>query len=456
MSIIPNSIEARDVASVFHGYTNLRAHLQHGPLVMERGEGIYVYDNADKRYIEGMAGLWSVGLGFSEERLIDAAVAQMRKLPFYHNFTSKSHAPQVELAERLVSLAPVPMSKAYFANSGSEANDSAYKMIRYRANAMGTPERKKVISRLRAYHGITYAAASLTGLPNNHKSFDLPIDGIFHTTCPHHWREGRKGESEEAFATRLAEELEELILREGPETIAAFWGEPVMGAGGVVVPPSTYWQKIQAILKKYDILLVVDEVITAFGRTGKMFACETFGIDPDIIVVSKQLSSSYMPISALIVNERVFEPIAYESNRIGTFGHGFTAGGHPVAAAVSVEVLNILEERRIVDQVAETGNYFLEQLHGLADHSLVGEVRGVGLLAALELVTSKESKTALETPGKLGGMVNAAMQENGLISRAMIDAMAFCPPMIIDRNQIDDLIAITRKSLDAVANQLGL
>ena len=332
---MPNSIEARDIAYHLHAYTNAQKHAEVGPFVVDRGEGIYVFDKAGNRYIEGLAGLWSVGLGFSEPRLVEAATRQMAKLPFYHNFAHRSHEPVIDLAEKLVLMMPVPMSKAFFTNSGSEANDTALKLIWYRANAMGQPQKKKVIAREKGYHGVTIASASLTGLPVNHQSFDLPIAGVLRTGNPHFWRAAEPGESEEAFASRRAQELEQLILAEGPDTIAAFFGEPVMGAGGVIVPPATYWQKIQEVLKKYDILLVADEVICGFGRTGNMFGSETYGIRPDIMVLSKQLSSSYLPISALVANERVIAPIVEESGRRGTLGHGFTAGGHPVAAAVA-------------------------------------------------------------------------------------------------------------------------
>lgn len=345
MDAQPNSPEARDIRYHMHAYTNMRRHQEVGPLIIEKGDGIYVEDNTGKRYIEAMAGLWSVAVGFSEPRLVEAATRQMKQLPFYHNFTHKSHSVVIDLAEKLVTMAPVPMSKAFFTNSGSEANDTAMKMIWYRSNALGQPQRKKIISRKRGYHGVTIASASLTGLPNNQISFDLPIANVLHTSCPHYWREALPGESEDQFTTRLADDLEKLILAEGPETVAAFIGEPVMGAGGVVVPPAGYWEKIQAVLAKYDILLVADEVICGFGRTGEMFGSQTMGMRPDIIVMSKQLSSSYLPISALMINERVFEPMADESNRIGTFGHGFTAGGHPVAAAVALENIRLIEER---------------------------------------------------------------------------------------------------------------
>ncbi|KAJ0340576.1 hypothetical protein COL154_014172, partial [Colletotrichum chrysophilum] len=271
MSMQPNSVEARDIAYQLHAYTNARKQEEAGSLVIERGEGIYVYDNAGKRYIEGMAGLWSVAVGFGEKRLAGVAQRQMEQLPYYHTFSQKTQGPSVDLAEKLIGMAPVPMSKVHFTNSGSEANDTMVKLVRYRSNALGKPEKKKIISRFKGYHGVTLASASLTGLPNNHRSFDLPMDGILHTTCPHYRTGARPGESEAAFVERCAAELDEMIQSEGPDTIAAFIGEPVMGAGGVIVPPDGYWQAIQTVLKKYDILLVADEVICGFGRTGEMF-----------------------------------------------------------------------------------------------------------------------------------------------------------------------------------------
>jgi 4-aminobutyrate--pyruvate transaminase len=448
MSMLPNSQEARDVAYQLHPYTNARTHQQNGPLVIERGEGPYVFDASGKRYLEAMAGLWSVALGFNEKRLVEAAHRQMRALPFYHVFSAKSHGPSIDLAEKLVGLAPVPMSKVFFTNSGSEANDTVLKLIAYRSNALGQPQRKKVISRMRAYHGVTIASASLTGLPNNHRSFDLPLPNVLHTGSPHFYKDGQAGESEEAFATRRAEELEAMIVREGPDTIAAFFGEPVMGAGGVIVPPATYWDKIQQVLQRYDILLVADEVICGFGRTGKMFGCDTYNIKPDAIVVSKQITSSYFPFSAVLMNERMFEPIADESNKIGVLGHGFTGGGHPVGAAVALENLKIIEERGLVAHAAETGTYLQARLHQLSGDSLVGEVRGVGMIAAIELVLDKQRKTAAATPGAVGGIVSRMLQERGVISRNMLDAIAICPPLIVSKGQIDELVDTIAGVLD--------
>ncbi|MGI9350240.1 MAG: aspartate aminotransferase family protein [Rhizobiaceae bacterium] len=456
MNHMPNSSEARDIAYHFHSYTNAIAHAEVGPLIIERGEGVHVYDNNGKRYIEAMAGLWSAALGFSEERLVKAAAEQMQKLPFYHNFTHKSHDKAIDLAEKLISLAPVPMSKVFYTNSGSEANDTVLKMIWYRSNALGLPEKKKIISRIRGYHGVTLASGSLTGLPNNHKSFDMPIDRILHTSCPHFWREGQDGETEEQFATRCAGELEAMILEEGPETVAAFIGEPVMGAGGVVVPPATYWEKIQAVLNKYDILLIADEVICGFGRTGEMFGCNTYDIKPDVMVMSKQITSSYAPFSAFMINDRFYEPIAEETGRIGVLGHGFTGAGHPVGAAVALENIKIIEERDLVTKTKENSELLLSGLHKLSDHPVVGEVRGVGMVAAVELVTDKKAKTAGEYPGQMGAMANMALQENGVISRNAMDAIALCPPLIIEKSEINDLLGALEKSFDQVQSQLGL
>ena len=455
MSLRPNSPEARDAAYHMHSYTNARALEKDGPMIIESGEGIRVTDSNGKSYIEGMAGLWSVAVGFNESRLVDAAADQMRKLPYYHNFTARSHGPVIDLAEKLIGMAPVPMSKVFFTNSGSEANDTIVKLIWYRSNALGKPEKKKIISRMRGYHGVTALSASLTGLPYNHMSFDLPFPGILHTTCPHYWKEGQDGESEEDFATRCAADLEAMIQAEGPDTIAAFIGEPVMGAGGVVVPPATYWEKIQEVLAKYDILLIADEVICGFGRTGKMFGCETFGIKPDVLTMSKQISSSYFPFSAFMINERVYEPIADESNRIGVLGHGYTGAAHPVGAAVALENLKIIEERNLVENAATVGAVLRKGLAGFADHPLVGEVRGVGMIAALELAAPADKAEEFAV-GALGAKMAALMIENGMISRNMGDAMGFCPPLISTEADAAEMISIVGKSLESLtADILG-
>ena len=455
MNIIPNSMEARDIAFHMHGYTNAIQHQSVGPLVIDRGEGVHVFDIHGHKYIEAMAGLWSVALGFSEKRLVKAAADQMEKLPFYHNFTHKSHGPVIELAEQLISMAPVEMSKVFFTNSGSEAIDTALKMIWYRSNAMGKPEKKKIIVRDRSYHGVTIAGGCLTSLPFNHKSFDLIVPHVLRLTCPHHYKEAQPDEDEATFATRLAEELEAVIEAEGADTIAAFFAEPVQGAGGVVVPADTYWEKIQAVLKKHDILFVADEVICGFGRTGNMFGTQTYKLQPDMMTLSKQLSSSYLPCSALLINDRVFEPVAEESDRIGVFGHGFTAGGHPVPAAVALETLKIIEDRDLVAHAGEMGAKLRSGLAKFKDHPLVGEVRGVGLVAALELVTDKATKKALDAPGKLGGMVNGEIQNAGVICRNIADAIAICPPLIIQPGEVEDLLSRLAAALDTAHSKMA-
>ncbi|MEM7731621.1 MAG: aspartate aminotransferase family protein [Pseudomonadota bacterium] len=446
MTLAPNSAEARDIAYHFHSYTNAMAHADQGPQIMENAEGVYVFDNQGNRYIEAMAGLWSVAVGFGEKRLIGAATAQMEKMAYYHNFAHRAHPAVIDLAEKLVSMAPVPMSKAFFTNSGSEANDTVMKMLWYRSNALGMPQKKKFISRLRGYHGVTIASASLTGLPYNHASFDLPIEGVLHTTCPHYWKEGQEGESEDEFATRCAEDLDALIQTEGPDTIAAFFAEPVMGAGGVVVPPATYWEKVQAVLAKYDIIFVADEVINGFGRTGNMFGSQTYDLKPDVMVLSKQITSSYVPFSAILVNDRFYGPIAEESGRIGVLGHGFTGAGHPVGAAVALENIAIIEERGLVEKAAETGAYFRDTLAQFQSHDFVGETRGVGLIAALQL-----DHPELEVkPGVMGAAMGKELYARGVISRPMIDAMAFCPPLVIEREQIDVVIDTVEQGLEAL------
>jgi 4-aminobutyrate--pyruvate transaminase len=456
-----NSNAVRDVASVLHPYTDGRAHQKNGPLVITRGKGVRVWDDQGRDYIETVAGLWCASLGFDNERLVQAAMRQMRELPFYHGFTGRSHEPQIELAEMLLERAPLasdgrPMSKAFFANSGSEANDSAIKMIWYFNNAIGRPRKKKIISRIKGYHGVTIASASLTGLPNNHKLFDLPIAGILHAATPHHYHGARPGESEEDFATRLAEELDAMIEREDPETVAAFFAEPIMGAGGVILPPAGYFEKIQAVLKKHDVLLVADEVICGFGRTGSYWGCQSFGIRPDILTCAKALSSSYLPISAVLVNERVFEGLADGSASVGTFGHGFTYSGHPVPAAVAVETLKIYDEMDLVGHVRSVAPALKDGMRArFADHPLVGEVRGIGLIGAIELVEDKAARRNFDPARKVAIRATGIAERHGLIMRALPgDGLAFSPPLIISRAEIEEMLDRVARTLDDLAVEL--
>jgi 4-aminobutyrate--pyruvate transaminase len=363
----------------------------------------------------------------------------MRKLPYYHTFTQKVADVTVDLAEKLIAIAPVPMSKVFFCNSGSEANDSVVKMVWFYNNALGRPEKKKIIARHGGYHGVTVAAASLTGLPLNHKDFDLPIANILHADNPQYYRFGKPGESEEQFATRMAESLEALIQKEGPETVAAFIAEPVMGAGGVIIPPATYFEKIQAVLKKHDILFIADEVICGFGRTGNMFGTQTYKLQPDIITMAKALSSAYLPIAAVMINHRVYDAISEHTGKLGSFAHGFTYSGHPVSAAVALETLKIYEERDIVGQVRAQSPGFAKGIQRFKDHPLVGETRSVGLIGAIELVRDKQTKEIFDPKLGVPAYCVKRAQEHGLIIRAIVNSIAFCPPLVSTGEEIAEM-----------------
>jgi len=449
----------RDIASTIHPYTNLKVHESEGPLVITEGEGVFVRDEDGKKYLEGLAGLWNASLGFSERRLAEAAYRQMQKLPFYHTFAHKSIDIGIELAEKLLSIAPVPMSKVFFTNSGSEANDTVVKLVWYYNNAAGRPRKKKIISRTKAYHGVTVASASLTGLPNNHRDFDLPIANILHVECPHFYRFGLPGETEEAFAGRMADLLEQRILREDPETVAAMIAEPIMGAGGVLLPPVTYFDKIQAVLKKYDILFIADEVICGFGRTGEMWGSTTYGLKPDMITSAKGLSSGYLPIGAVMVSDAIYQALVRQSEKIGVFSHGFTYSGHPVTSAVALETLKTYEQDDILSHVRRVAPLMQAGLRRFADHPLVGEVRGIGLIGAVELVADKSTKASFNPAEAVGPFLVKRGHHHGLILRALGDSIAFCPPLIINEAEIDLMLerfALALNDTLAMARERGL
>ncbi len=444
-----NSIyEEKDIAFHLHSFTNLKTHESTGPLVIENGEGVYLIDSSGRRYLDGMASLWCCALGYNEPRLIEAAHEQLRRLPYSHTFRGRSHEKLIDLAEKLVSMVPGRMSKVFFANSGSEANDTAMKLAWYYNNARGKPEKTKIIARKGGYHGTTIATASLSGQGNLHRNFNLPIPGIFYTDCPHYYRYGEGDESEEEFASRLAQNLDDLIVAEGPATVAAFIAEPVMGTGGVIVPPQTYFQKVQAVLRKYDILFIADEVICGFGRTGNMFGSTTFGIEPDMITLAKSLSSAYFPISALLVSGPIYRAMVENSDKIGIFGHGFTYSGHPVGAAIALEAIRIYEERDIVGHVAEVGSVFQEGLQALASHPIVGEARGIGLMGAIELVANKETKERFNPDLRVGEHLMAKAEEYGLFVRAIGDSIVMAPPLVITEDEILKLLDLLEKALN--------
>lgn len=452
MNKISNSLHAADVAHSIHPYTNARLHEENGPMIMARGDGVRVYDSEGKEYIEGLAGLWSVAVGFSEPRLREAAMKQMDELPYYHSFAHKANETAIRLAETLAEMTPEGLNRAFFTNSGSEANDTVVKMVWFMNNALGRPEKKKFLSRDKAYHGITVASGSLTGLSGNHRDFDLPAIPVTHLTTPHYWRNGADGETEAEFTARLLKELEDTILSEGPETIGAFIGEPVMGAGGVITPPEGYWPGVAEICRKYDILLVADEVINGFGRLGTTFGCEKYGITPDIMVMSKQLTSSYMPLAAIMVSDAVYDAIADNTAKLGTFGHGYTTSGHPVSCAVALENLKIIQERDLVGNAARLEPLFQAKLRELSDHPLVGEARGVGLIGGLELVANKDTKAAFAPAGSMAARVAKNAQEAGLICRNVYETVALCPPLIVTEEDVEIIFARLTLALDQAAD----
>jgi 4-aminobutyrate---pyruvate transaminase len=451
MTFMPNSPEARDIASYIHPQTNPRAHREAGPTIIAKGDGIWVEDSEGNRILDASAGLWCAALGFAaNERLARVAYEQMRKLGYYQTYRGHSNDPTIDLTEKLLKLAPVPMSKVLLQCSGSEANDTAIKLIWYYHHAIGKPEKKKIIGRMSGYHGNTVAAASLSGKPDMHADFGIPLPMMRHTEFPHWYRNRLEGESEEAFATRMAEALETLILAEGPETVAAFFAEPVMGAGGAIVPPRTYFRKIQEVLRRYDVLFVADEVICGFGRTGNWWGSQTFDLRPDMLSCAKALSAAFQPISALLINERIYQAMLVAGDKQGSFAHGYTYSGHPVAAAVALEALRIYEETNIVDHVQSVGPRLIAGLRTLTDHPLVGHADGVGLIAGLELVTDKASRRLFPAEARISSVIDQCARKNGLVVRVIGNRIALSPPLIITAAEVDELLLRLRRTLDDI------
>lgn len=444
----PTDLAALDLERMLHPNTNLAALHRGEPLVLVRGRGVHVWDHRGKQYIEAMAGLWCTTLGYGDDELARTAYEQIKKLSFSHLFTGKSHEPGILLADKLVGMAPFEASRVFFGNSGSDANDTQIKLVWYYNNAVGRPSKKKIIARTKGYHGTTLAAAGLTGLPSFHKLFDVPLPPFLHTDAPYYYRGAAAGESEDDYATRLAASLEQLIEREGPDTVAAFIAEPLMGVGGVLLPPRGYFPKIQAVLEKHDVLLIDDEVITGFGRTGEIWGAQAFGMRPHTLTAAKALSSAYLPISAVVVPEFLYEPMIAASGEVGLFGHGFTYSGHPVAAAVALRVLSIYEERKLYEHVRKVAPQFQAGVSSLASHPLVGDTRGIGLVGACELVKDKSSKTAFDAKPSVGAKCMHLCQERGLIVRAIGDVIALCPPFIVTPAEIDEIFAKLRRGLD--------
>ena len=436
------------MSSIIYPVTNLAAVEQ---LNIVSGKGVYVYDDAGNQYLEGLSGLWCSALGYGNEELIAAINSQLKTLSYSHLFGGRTHPVVMELADKLAAMLPVPDARIFFSNSGSEANDSHIKMLRYYSNAIGKPQKKKIIALDRGYHGVTVASASLTGLPVMHSHFDLPVEalGILRADCPHYFRGKVGDESEDEFVSRLLKNLEKLILEEGAETIAAFIAEPLMGAGGVIVPPEGYLPKVQALLKEHDIFLWADEVICGFGRTGNDFGSTTMGIKPDLMSLAKQLSSAYIPISAAVIPGEMYEAMVDQSVEVGVFGHGYTYTGHPVACAAALKALEIYERDDLFAEAAKMGVHMQSRLQEFAGHELVGEVRGKGLIGAVELVANKETGQAF-SDGRVGAFAQRACQDAGLLLRVVSgSSVAFCPPLIIEEKQIDEMTEKFGRALTA-------
>ena len=446
-----DSWESRDLRSVLHGFTHLGTLREKGPVVMSRGEGIYVEDTHGNRYLEGNSGLWNMVVGFDHAELIEAACEQFRKFPAYHAFFGRVSEPAVSLSEKLLEIAPVPMDKVFFTNSGSEANDTVVKMLWMMHRGLGQPRRRKILSRINAYHGVTAVTASMTG-KDYVGAFGLPLEEFVFTDCPHHWRYAHEGESELEFSARCARNLQSLIEAEGADTIAGFFAEPVMGAGGVLTPPEGYFEAIQPVLKKHDIPLVADEVICGFGRTGNLWGSQTYGIRPDIVVASKCITAGYFPMGAIMVSKAVAEQLDQASEQFEEFPHGFTTAGHPVGCAIAQKAIDIIMNQGVFENVVAVSPYFQQRLRGFASHRHIGEARGVGLMGALELVVDKTGKQPFPPEHPVAEMIANAALDHGLICRPVGQAIVLAPPFIISRDQIDELFDKLEKTLTQVFN----
>jgi L-2,4-diaminobutyrate transaminase len=452
------SLEDMDRQSMFHPFTSIADHEVAGPRVMVRGQGSTLWDNQGRAYLDSMAGLWCVNIGYGRPEVADAIHRQALKLPYYHAFSSMATDAPIELAARLLRMAPDGMARVFFGNSGSDANDTQVKIAWYYNAVRGKPEKRKVIARLRGYHGVTAVAASMTGLPGLHAGFGLPLPGFLHTATPHAYHGQRPDETEAAFVARLAAELDELIVREGPDTVAAFIAEPVMGAGGVIVPPDGYYEAVQEVLRRHDVLFIADEVICGFGRLGTMFGVERMGIRADLMTVAKGITSGYVPLSACIVSQKVWDVLREGSAKFGPFGHGYTYSAHPLAAAAAMANLDVIERDGLVAQAAARGEYLHAKLRAaFGDHPLVGEVRGTGFVAAIELVADKAKREKFDPALKVGPRTARHALDEGLITRGLPagDALSISPPFVMTEAEIDEVVARLQRAVAKTMDELA-
>ncbi|MFG1345176.1 aminotransferase [Xanthobacter autotrophicus DSM 431] len=458
----PLSLDDMDRQSLFHPVTSISDHITSGPVVYTRGDGVRLTDQHGREVIDMGAGLWCVNVGYGRAGLADVAASAMRELSFQHLFGSAASEPAIRLADRLLNLfrreACAPqMARVFFGTSGSDANDTAFKLVRYYNNLLGRPRKKKIISRLGAYHGVSCASGSLTGISAYHKGFDLPLPDVVHVSCPHYYRHGLPGESEAAFAARMVAELRATIEREGPDTIAAFIAEPVMGTGGVVPPPAGYFQGVQKLLAEHDILFIVDEVITGFGRTGSWFGSGKYALEPDIVSLAKGLTSAYFPLSASIVSERVWRVLEATSRTTGAFMHGFTYSGHPVGCAVALANLDIIAGEDLVSRSEKMGRYLLARLReSIGDNPFVGDIRGTGLMVGIEFVADRARRQDFPAEGAAHRLVAKRAQERGVLTRALpfLPVTSFSPPLTVTEAEIDEAVERYAGALGDVLPQL--
>ncbi|SFT85452.1 aspartate aminotransferase family protein [Paraburkholderia aspalathi] len=460
MTINIAEISALDQASVLHPFTQLKdfATGKAGdPTIVETAKGIRIKDATGREYIDGFAGLYCVNIGYGRTEVAEAISRQAHRLAYYHTYAAHTTEELATLSDRLVKMAPGKMSKIFYGMSGSDANETNAKLVWYYNNLRGKPAKKKIISRQRGYHGCSVISGSMTGMSFYHDHMDLPLSGVIHTGVPHHYWGAEKGESEIAFSARRAAELEALIVREGPDTIGAFIGEPVLGTGGITPPPEGYWAAIQAVLRKYDILLIADEVITGFGRTGAMFGSEKYGVEPDLITVAKGLTSAYFPLSGSIVSDKVYRVLEDGADKVGAFSHGYTYSGHPIGAAAANAVLDIVEKEDLPANARHVGAYFQDRLDTeFAKLPIVGEVRGVGLMGAVEFVSDPANKVRFDPHLKVGARVSKAARDRGLIARAMPhgDILGFAPPLVTTKDEIDEIVDIASAAVRQVMDEL--
>lgn len=451
----------RDRKVTFHASTHLRdfAHGDAPGRVITGGQGITIRDKDGREFIDGFAGLYCVNIGYGRTEVAEAIYQQALEMSYYHTYVGHSNEPQIALSEKILELAGPGMSKVYYGMSGSDANETQLKIVRYYNNVLGRPQKKKVISRMRGYHGSGIATGSLTGLKAFHDQFDLPMDGILHTEAPYYYHRAaeQQGMTEREFSKHCAVKLEEMILAEGPDTVAAFIGEPVLGTGGIVPPPEGYWDEIQAVLAKYDVLLIADEVVCGFGRIGADFGSHHYGIKPDLMTTAKGLTSAYQPLSAVIVGDRVWQVLEQGTGQYGPIGHGWTYSGHALGCAAGLANLEIIEREGLTQNAAETGAYLQQQMQAaFGDHPIVGHVRGVGMLAALEFSANPEQREHFDPALKVGARISAAALEENLIARAMPqgDILGFAPPLTTTRDEVDEIVARARRAVDAVLDEL--